>query len=195
LGWSRPRMRSRSVGWRRAPAPLLGGMPDRHVERIVTQRPPPKETATGPSAPTAAATSSSGWLAATAAVGITASPYPARHRGPRRRASDRGRAAGIPRGTHRDADADGLLPQHRPGWFQSLPGARQGRGRPRQRPRHVPRGDGGLSPRRRQRRRDPGHLPDVCNIVQETVDRATRPTPRRACSSAASPQSPRPGPH
>jgi hypothetical protein len=48
-------------------------MPDRHVERIVTQRPPPKETATRPSAPTAAATSSSGWLAATAAVGITAS--------------------------------------------------------------------------------------------------------------------------
>ena len=38
-------------------------------------------------------------------------------------------------------------------------------------------------------------LPDVCNIVQETVDRATRPTPRRACSSAASPHSPRPGPH
>jgi hypothetical protein len=62
LGWSRPRMRSRSVGWGRAPAPLLDGMPDRHVERIVTQRPPPKETATRPSAPTVAATSSSGWL-------------------------------------------------------------------------------------------------------------------------------------
>jgi ABC-type multidrug transport system fused ATPase/permease subunit len=38
-------------------------------------------------------------------------------------------------------------------------------------------------------------LPDVCNIVQEPSTAPTRPTPRRACSSAASPQSPGPGPH